>query len=420
MKRPFARIAKKTAALALSVLLSVTAGAEVLARSLAAADPAAEEAAYRIDTQTQGNWIGTYGTDGAYLFAYNNNTDVNRLPAYVTNFQVNPIGRNGRWTFSQGTDVTAGLPLTDNDSGNRVNSALFADEAIEISFDIPAGTPRQVAIYQAGDNNNRVNGVECVSKESGEALLPEKVLVDEFASGKYLVFKVDRPCTIKINSENVLIGSGNNVNNAIINTIFFDTMPEDAKVEGISIYPEDGQTTRFGMESFRMAASILPPAAAGAEITWGMKEGGSGSATISTDGVVTVSEPGSFTITAQAGEVSAECSFLILDAQEPAPEKTELSEEDGFVVLENSFVQFIFNTREGTYSIYDQAEHKAYVLNAYTQVNESRSTDGYTFACEDVTGQALQNTSYEEPQSPLSGKTIRLMGSKEGSIGIVL
>lgn len=372
-----------------------------------------------IDSSTKGNWMGTYGADGFYMFAYQDNVDLDRLPYYVTNFSVETAGRSGRYTFEKGEDCLEGLPVGENNTGVRVNSALFADESIELSFDLPEGSlPRQVAIYQAGDRAERVNGIECVSKETGEALFP-KTTVDQFNGGKYVVFEVSESCVIRITSENPLIGSGNNVNNAIVNAIFFDTLGESS-AEQISIRPADGEDVREKAD-FMMEATILPASASSHPVEWSIVEGGE-IAQIDQTGQVMVTGYGEFTVQAQEDGITAQKSILILDSEASAPSSTQLTTTPHFAILENSEIRFVFSLSEGTYSVYEQGSGLPYVLNAYTQVNDLASDNGFVFSVSDVTDEPFDqsSTSYELPEDKTTGKTVRFTGEKEGSRGIVL
>ena len=69
-----------------------------------------------VDPITQGNWGGAYGGDGYVLVNWNNGSDVESLPAYVSDVSYSGMSR---YMWNSNTADVRGLPAQPDNSGTR-------------------------------------------------------------------------------------------------------------------------------------------------------------------------------------------------------------------------------------------------------------------------------------------------------------
>ena len=127
-RRSFSRIANVTLP-----LWVVTAIAIALAAS---ATPAAAASFLNSDALTEGNWHGTYGTDG-----YSVANDSQNIPAYATFAVQNQ--QNWTWAFPT-TDPRA---LQTGSNTSRIAATWFNGASFNFDVNLTDGHSHQVAVY---------------------------------------------------------------------------------------------------------------------------------------------------------------------------------------------------------------------------------------------------------------------------------
>ena len=157
------------------------------------------------NTTTQGNWIGTYGTQG-----YDVINDAASLPSSVT---VTPAQEsNFTWTANT-TDVRA---LQDASGSGRLAACWYANNSFTVEVNLTDGQTHDLALYFLDwDSTTRAEQVQISDASTGAVLDTENV--KSFNSGDYLDWAV---------SGNVLITlSRTSGANAVLSGLFLDTPP---------------------------------------------------------------------------------------------------------------------------------------------------------------------------------------------------
>jgi hypothetical protein len=157
-----------------------------------------------MDTSTQGNWQGKYGSDG-YAIANSNQS----LPSYAAFSPMNQS--NFTWSAST-TDPRA--PQTVTPAG-RVASTWYSSTTFSLNVNLTDGKSHQVAVYALDWDGNfgRSETVQVVDANSNAVL--DTRSVSSFSNGMYLVWNVTGHVRI-----NVTMNAGAN---AVISGIFFST-----------------------------------------------------------------------------------------------------------------------------------------------------------------------------------------------------
>ena len=365
---------------------------------------------WTVDTETGGNWIGTYGADGYVLNAWGANTsDVENLPYYVDSISYGTEDRSGSYLARTGTaeEYPYGLPNPDDSTGTRKIAYRFDDKCLTVKIRVNDNDTHKVTFYALAENENGRNNSYQVYKADTKIPLSKKVAITDLTEGKYVTVTFSGSIDVVINNENYSPLR----TNALVNGIFFDTdWGETIPVRRLSIAPADGETVRPETGTVQMNATIYPVTATDKTLTWSVEPEGTDVAEIDQNGLLTIHKSGSFKVCAVSNSdpsIRAEVSFASL-GDVAIPDKTEISTfGDNFAMIQNDMVRVIYNLESGRYSAYDQESGLPYILNAYTQVNDETSIDGYTFHMEEV---AEEDTI----------KTMRLIGTKEGENGIVL
>ena len=385
-------------------------GSEVKGSCTVSMTPGDAEA-WTVDSETKGDWIGKYGADGYVLNAWQTGAnDVENLPYYVDSITYGVEDRNGNYIAQTGTaeQYPYGLPNPADPEGTRKISYHFDDKCLTVKIRVNDSDTHKVTFYALAENENGRKISYQVFKAGTKIPVSQKTEIETLSKGKYVTVAFSGSVDVVVNNENYYPLR----TNAVVNGIFFDTEYGDMiPVKRLTIAPEDGETVRTETGTVQMVANIYPTTAMDKSIVWSVEPAGTDVAEIDQNGLLTIHKGGSFKVCAVAngGEnIRTEVGFTSLGDME-VPEKTEITVlGENFAMIQNSMVRVIFNMETGRYSAYEQESGLPYVLNAYTQVNDDKSTDGYAFHMEDVT------------EDGFAGKTMRLIGEKAGRNGVVL
>lgn len=155
----------------------------------------------RIDSATQGDWIGVYGSDGFAIPGYLTN-----YPAYAT---VNLVSSGARVYFTENEP----RELEKVDSPERILSCWGITGPLELRF--LDGETHLLAFYFTDPERARAEQLTIRDAETQAVLYDGELL--NFSDGQYLVFKVRGHLSIDIA---ILQGPG-----AVLGGLFFDPLP---------------------------------------------------------------------------------------------------------------------------------------------------------------------------------------------------
>ena len=157
------------------------------------------------DTTTQGNWIGTYGSQGYDLFNV-----VSSLPSYAT---VTMTGES-LWTWASPTTVPEALERPGGTS--RTAATAYSATSFTVDVNLTDGKQHNLALYFVDwDAVGRSEQVQLTNAVTGAVLDTETV--SSFQNGAYLDWTVSGNVLIKFTR---LLGG-----NAVCSGIFLDPVP---------------------------------------------------------------------------------------------------------------------------------------------------------------------------------------------------
>jgi predicted outer membrane repeat protein len=155
------------------------------------------------DSTSQGNWIGTYGSDGYEVVA-----NATKLPSYAT---VTPSGQSVvTWTANT-TDARA---LQQAGGSGRIAAAWYSSTGFTINVNVTDGKSHNLELYFLDwDSTGRAEKVQITDATSGTVLDTETIT--SFHSGAYLDWAVSGNILVKITKT----GGAN----AVLSGLFFDS-----------------------------------------------------------------------------------------------------------------------------------------------------------------------------------------------------
>lgn len=367
---------------------------------------------WTIDSETKGNWTEKYGKDGYVLCAWDNTRDVNNFPYYIDSVEYLTEDRSGGYVARSAESADGntwwenGIPNADNPDGTRKIAYRFDDKRQTVRIKANDSDEHIITFYVASENDNGKEQDIQLFKAGTKEEISETVTVKNFMDGKYVTTTFKGSIDAVFTNTNYKPLS----TNALVNGIFFDTHYEEGKipVRRVSIAPVDGETIRTETDEVQMKAVVYPENASDQKMTWSISEG-TDVASVDANGKITIFKEGVFKVKAVSHdpEVWNEVTMACIP-KGSVPETTEwkMLGED-YVIFQNKNVKVIFDLTTGQYNIYDQESGNPYVLGAYYQINDQKSIDERTFEV-------------EEQKSEAGTKKLRLMGTKEGSYGIIL
>ena len=155
----------------------------------------------RTDTTTQGNWHGTYGSDG-----YSVANDSQAVPAYAS-FAV-----QNQQDYTWSNSPTDARSLQTGSASGRIAAVWYNTPEFNFDVNFTDGNSHQFALYAVdSDNSGRAETIQILDAAT-DALLDTRS-ISNFTNGLYLAWNVSGH--IKIN---VILTAGNN---SVVSGIFF-------------------------------------------------------------------------------------------------------------------------------------------------------------------------------------------------------
>jgi len=152
--------------------------------------PTASASFLRVDSSTQGNWMGTYGSTG-YVVAGDS-----VAPTAVSLPNGTLYTNTGSGPFAYPSQTSSPVALQRPNGTGRVASGFYDPSSFDVQLLVPGGATHQVALYLADfDDQNRTETVQ-VFDSSNNALTPA-VSVGSFTNGKYVLFNVEGDVTFR-------------------------------------------------------------------------------------------------------------------------------------------------------------------------------------------------------------------------------
>ena len=165
------------------------------------------------DTTTQGNWIGTYGSQGYDVIGSSAS-----LPSYAT---ITPAGQSN-WTWASGTTDPRALKTAGGSS--RIAAAWYQTTRFSVTVNLTDGQVHDLELYFLDwDKQGRSEQVQITNATTGAVLSTQSV--SSFASGVYLDYAVSGDVVITITRQ-----AGPN---AVLSGLFLDpSQGDDVDVGG--------------------------------------------------------------------------------------------------------------------------------------------------------------------------------------------
>ena len=180
------------------------------------------------DTTTQGNWIGTYGSQGYDVIRSSSN-----LPSYAT---ITPA-HQANWTWASSTTDQRALKTAGGSS--RIAACWYQSTSFSVTVNLTDGQAHDLELYFLDwDKAGRSEQVQITDATTGAVL--STTSVSSFASGVYLDYAVSGKVVITITRQ-----AGPN---AVLSGLFLD--------------PSQGATT-MSAAGARLSGPAMPGASAG-------------------------------------------------------------------------------------------------------------------------------------------------------------
>jgi hypothetical protein len=149
-----------------------------------------------LDTTTQGNWKGVYGSSGYNV--------INNAVAYPSSVTVTPSATNAYTWASSSTDVRALLKATS--STDRIAATWYNSSSFVIDMVFNDGLQHQLAVYCLDwDTSIRSERIDILD---GNGVLLNTQTVSSFHNGQYLVWQLSGHVQVKVTN---LVGNANGV-----------------------------------------------------------------------------------------------------------------------------------------------------------------------------------------------------------------
>lgn len=182
-----------------------------------------EKIAYRydqshveIDENTQGNWIGKYGSKGYMLFSYDEaGAHRVKLPTECRSIILN---KNVNWHDNTLADTPGALEDPSYPGQKRMGGSITGDpnvcmQSFTIDVDYRSDKPYRLSLYMVDPTGDRRSAIELFDLDNRRILMPVQ-MVRAYRNGKYLTFTIDRPVRIRICQVRG--------DNAVCSALFFD------------------------------------------------------------------------------------------------------------------------------------------------------------------------------------------------------
>jgi hypothetical protein len=213
--------------------------ADMLSTPAATAAPVNSASFIALDTTTQGNWKGAYGSDGFDL-AQDPSGNNPSLPSYAT---VSLTGAMPSTWNGTTTDPRAPQPSATGSTG-RIAAAWFAWDSFSIDVHLNDGLAHRVALYAMDwDNNRRTETVEVIDSATG-AVLDTRSLAN-FQNGVYLVWNLRGDVRLKV--------TDTGPTNAVATALFFGNAVASASFVTTDTTTQGNWKGAYGSDGFDLA-----------------------------------------------------------------------------------------------------------------------------------------------------------------------
>ena len=168
------------------ITITPLAGANAVLSGLFLDPPPTTASLVSTDTTTQGNWIGTYGTQGYDLF-----NDESSLPSYATV----TVASASPWTWSA---TTTDQRAREQVGGTgRIAACAYSTASFTVNVNLADGGVHDLALYFVDwDSTTRSEQVQLTNAATGAVLDTETV--SSFHQGVYLVWAITGDVQITI------------------------------------------------------------------------------------------------------------------------------------------------------------------------------------------------------------------------------
>jgi hypothetical protein len=185
------------------------------------------------DAVTQGNWIGTYGSQG-----YNVIGNAASYPAYAT---VTPAGQS---TYTWAVSTTDPRALETAGGTGRVAAGWYSTTSFTVDVDLPDRQVHDLALYAVDwdGNNQRSEQIQLISAATGLVLDTETI--SSFSGGVYLVWKVTGDVVVQVTC---LAGQ-----NAVLSGLFIDPPPATAALIGQDTGTQGNWIGTYGFQGYNV------------------------------------------------------------------------------------------------------------------------------------------------------------------------
>ena len=200
-------------------------------------------ATWTVDSTTKSGWIGTYGSDGYVLCAWDAKSDVSNLPYYIDEITYTFQDRSGGYIAQTAANSSAGgweygLAHPDDPDGTRKVAYQFDDAGMTVHIVANDEYEHQLTFYCVSENDRgRQQTVTVLDPETGDPI-SDSVTMTSMHQGKYITITFSGSVDVLFHNDNYSSGK----TNVVVNGIFFDTVYEGdtVPVRRISMTAEDG------------------------------------------------------------------------------------------------------------------------------------------------------------------------------------
>jgi len=167
----------------------------------------------QVDTTTQGDWVGTYGTEGYILANFNGGSDLASLPGYINSHS---WSGESRAVWNGGTAEARAVESPDESV--RKATTVYASGTYSLTLDVNQEKDFRMGLYFLDWDSS----VRALDVSVAGSAIPLAESVSDFNQGKWLVFDVSAGT-----AEDVVVTFTRTAGaNAVVSAITFDPIPE--------------------------------------------------------------------------------------------------------------------------------------------------------------------------------------------------
>lgn len=154
---------------------------------------------FHVDSVTQGNWIGKYGSKGYLLCNYDSLKNRTKLPAFIERVDFNNCD-NIHWKTGAGNPAAL---LSDTDNAQRSLGAVVRTTPAYMTMTVDIYSQEnktyKLSLYFAdGEKRSLRSAIELFNLDDKKRLTPVYIIRD-YSEGKYVTVELDQPVRVRIN-----------------------------------------------------------------------------------------------------------------------------------------------------------------------------------------------------------------------------